>query len=309
MIYITSYESPDIDGIACMIGYAELLAQKGVVAKAIYFGELGMEVAFVKNTTHYFPIERHVEAYNKADTFVLVDVSEPENIDPFIDLSAVLKIFDHHQKNNLEKFVNSKNQVEMVGSCATLITELLMKEGVKPTSETALYLYAAIVSNTVNFKLSITTAKDKEAAAWLKKIAKVDNDFIKEMFMAKSNITKENLFDVLFQDFVVKTISDKKIGIAQVEMVGVQRMATDLREALMGSMERLKNEHELDYIFFNGIDVFEGTTIFYSIDKSSLELFSRILDLPDLTDGLSIDYILMRKQIWPRVDNVLKFGL
>ena len=108
---------------------------------------------------------------------------------------------------------------------------------------------------------------------------------------------------------MVKTISDKKIGIAQVEMVGVQRMATDLREALMGSMERLKNEHELDYIFFNGIDVFEGTTIFYSIDKSSLELFSRILDLPDLTDGLSIDYILMRKQIWPRVDNVLKFGL
>ena len=46
----------------------------------------------------------------------------------------VIEIFDHRQLVFLDKFINSKNHIELVGSCATLITEEFIKNNLKPSS-------------------------------------------------------------------------------------------------------------------------------------------------------------------------------
>jgi len=305
MTIITSYKNPDLDGIACTIAYTELLNKKNIPAVAIYYGNLGLEVDFVKNYTNYFPIDKHTGGYDNNVEFVLVDTADPDAIETSIPLEKVIEIFDHRQLVFVEKFINAKKHIELVGSCATLITEEFKKNNLIPSNNTAIYLFSAIVSNTINFKNSVTTPRDINAANWLKEITNVDENYIHEMFNAKSNITNDNLYDILVNDFAVKNIGGKKIGIAQIEMVDADRMSTNLNKALIKTLNQFKNKNKLDYIFFTCIDIIKGFNIFYTIDAESQKLFSKILDIPDLVPGYKTDYIIMRKQFWPKVERML----
>lgn len=305
MIIVTSYKNPDLDGIACSIAYAELLNKKGIEAKALYFGNLGLEVDFVKNYINNLPIKKHIGEYNPTDEFVLVDTSDPDAIEPTIKLEKINEIFDHRQLVFVEKFINAQKHIELIGSCATLITEEFKKNNITPSKNSAIYLYSAIISNTINFKNSVTTQRDIDATKWLKEITCLDKDYIRQMFLAKSNITTNNLYDILFQDFAIKTISDKKVGIAQIEMVDVNRMLSDLNTTLVQILNRFKTENNLDYIFFTGIDVIKGFNIFYSIDNQSKKVFSKALKIVDLFPGYKTKVIIMRKQIWPKIESIL----
>lgn len=53
-----------------------------------------------------------------------------------------------------------------------------MKNNVDISKESATLVYGAIISNTLNFKGSVTTDRDKIAAEWLNKVAKLPEDFL-----------------------------------------------------------------------------------------------------------------------------------
>jgi len=305
MIIVTSYDSPDLDGVACSIAFAEFLNLKGVSAKALYCGDLGLEVDFVKNYSNNFPIEKHDGDYESGTDFVLVDTADPDAIDPAIPLEKVKQVFDHRQLVFIEKFINAEKHIELVGSCATLIAEQFKTNGLTPSKNSAIYLYSAIVSNTINFKNSITTQRDIDAANWLKKITGLGEEYTRQMFLAKSNINTGNLYDVLFQDFAIKDINGKKVGIAQIEMVDVDRMSTDLNSTLIQALNRFRSDNQLDYVFFTGVDIIQGFNIFYTIDNESQKIFSRALEIPTITSGYKTGSIIMRKQIWPKLESVL----
>ena len=156
MIFITSYHSPDIDGVACCIGYSELLSKLGTKAETTYFGDLSREVEFVKRYTNFFPLKKHSGEYPEDAEFVLVDTADPDAIETTIPPERVKEIF---KKNNLG-----------------------------PSQKVAVYLYSAIISNTVNFKNSVTAQRDINAANWLKPISQVGDDYIRKMFEYKSKI-------------------------------------------------------------------------------------------------------------------------
>ena len=305
MIVVTSCDSPDLDGIACSIAYTELLIKLGKEAKTTYYGDLGLEIEFVRKFTKYFPVIKHNGKYNTNTQFVLVDTADPDMIEPTISLAKVIEIYDHRQLVFVEKFVNSNNKIELVGSCATLITEEFQKNKLKPSKNSAIYLYSAIISNTIIFKNTITTKRDKRAALWLQKFFTLPPHYIEKMFSSKSSIKKNNLYDVLFQDFAVKVIGSIRVGIAQIEVVDLQKKLKLMRDELVNALDRLKKANILDYIFFSGVDVYEGYNIFFTIDPVSNELFSKVLGISKLHPGYRSDKIIMRKQIWPMLEKVL----
>lgn len=301
MIVVTTYDSPDIDGIACSIAYTELLNKLKKEAEATYFGVLGLEVEFVKKYTNYFPIKKHEGKYADDTQFVIVDTTDPNGIEPSIPPEKIIEIFDHRQQVFLEKYVNAKIKIELVGSCATLITEEFKKNNVEPSENVAIYLYSAIISNTINFKNLVTTQRDKDAVNWLKNFMSLPKDYIKMMFSSKSNVTSDNLYDVIDQDFAINKYKDKTIGIAQIEITDLEARIKDWGEKLPEVLNRLKEENNLDYVFFSGIDIFEGFNIFYSVDEKSRKLFSKALEIPNLKSGYKTKEIIMRKQIWPKL--------
>ena len=304
MIIVTGCEGPDLDGIACMIGYAELLNAKGIPARSKYYGNLDLETEFVKKITNYFPVDDG--SYPFGSAFVLVDTANPDIIDKNIPVNKVVEVFDHRQLVFTNKFTNAKLHIELVGSCATLITEEFQKSKISPTINTAVYLYSAIVFSTINFKNSVTNDRDIKAAIWLLSIAKLDGNFVYSLFSAKSQISVSNLYANLAQDFSIKTLSDHKIGIAQIEMIAINRFLSDLKQPLQDALFKLKSDNALEYVFFNGIDVIEGYSLFVTIDLSSADLFSSILKIPKFEYSHQYSTILMRKQIWPKVEEYLK---
>lgn len=306
MLVITSCEGPDLDGVACSIAYSELLTSLGKENSIYYFGELGPELDFVRKFTNYFPVKKHEGKYDPNDTFIILDVSDPEILDPAIDLKKVIELFDHRQMAELGKFPNATSHIELVGSCATLIAEEFKKQKLTPSKNSAIYLYSAIVSNTINFKNSITTPKDREMAVWLKSGVDLPEDYIIQMFNAKSDINADNLFQILDQDFAVKTINGKRNGIAQIEVVNLKEKIKKLGSEFEQALKKLKEKYEADYIVLNGIDVIEGFNIFLFIsgDEDSISLFSKALRIPNLYSGYKTNFIIMRKEIGPKIAKV-----
>ncbi|MBP9817851.1 DHH family phosphoesterase [Candidatus Shapirobacteria bacterium] len=305
MLYITSYSDPDIDCVACTLGYVELLTKIGTVVEGVYFGEKNLEIDFVEKYTNSFSLKKHLDNYDDADKFILVDSSDPTRVDPRINIDNVIELYDHRQTEQVKLFSKATVHIDLVGSCATLICEEFRKNGFEPSRDTAIYLYSAIASNTVNFKNALTTNRDVEMAAWLKDIANIPDSYIREMFLAKSMITPKNFYEVLRQDIAVRPIAGKKVGIAQVEMVDVKRVETDLKPILLSSLNQFVKDNKLDYMFFNGIDIVEGYNIFYTIDEVSNKLFLEALGIPGLKPGFKTDSILMRKQIFRKVEEYL----
>src|SRR3989339_1007266 len=97
MTFIVTCHSPDLDAIACSIGYSELLKKKGVAASPTFFGDLSKEVEFVKKYTGFFPPQKHEGKYPDGSKFILVDVSDPADIEPEIPPEKVIEIFDHRE--------------------------------------------------------------------------------------------------------------------------------------------------------------------------------------------------------------------
>ena len=301
MIYVTSYKSPDLDGVACSIGYAELVRQKGEVAKPVYYGKQGLETKFFVEKYGELPITHKEGGYVGGDRFVLLDTADPDAVDPEINPGQVLEVFDHRQLVFTEKFANATLHIELVGSCATLVTEEYRKNQLSPTLLTAQLLYGAIVSNTINFKNKVTTDRDKTAAEWLKPIAGITDGFIKEMFDRKSQITPANLQETLLQDFSVKEIGEKRFGIAQLEITDLEKCVRENQEAIEVFLNRMKIEKELDFSLFTGIDIYEGYNILLAVDGESGKMFGEVLNL-DLSNGrFRTESIIMRKEIWPKI--------
>ena len=307
MIYITAYNSPDLDGIACSIAYSELINKLGKPAKAIYSGDLGLEVEFVKNFTNNFPIEKRAGLFEGDAQFILVDVSNPDDIDPNIKPEKVIEIFDHRELVFTEKFINAQTTIERVGSCATLIIEQFKEHNQTPSQNAAVYLYSAIVSNTTNFKTPDTNQRDIDAAEWVRRLASLPSDYVNQLFAAKSKIDTTNLYFALSQDLKIQTIKDKKIGIAQLEITNIERITTDLKNELENALFKIKIAEQIDLIIFQGVDVIEGNTIFYTIDEESSTIFAKALETQDLRPHapLKINKIILRKSILPKLDRAM----
>jgi inorganic pyrophosphatase/exopolyphosphatase len=307
VIIVTSYRNPDLDGVSCAIAYAELLKKQGVKkVRATYCGQTGAEVEFLQEYCGLFPIENKCGGYAADDRFVIVDTADPGAIDPEIPIERVVEIFDHRRLVFVKKFVNARSVVEEVGACATLITDQFQVNKLKPSPLAATYLYGAIISNTINFKNAVSTGKDRAAAGWLLSLVDLPKDFVKRMFLFKSNVGEANLAAVIEQDFSTKEINGKTIGIAQVEVADLDKIVEGNKPKLVGLLRELKEKRRLDYLLFTGIDILAGFNRFIVLDEESRRLFRRVLGLKDFPMDVKVEGIVMRKQIWPELDKWLR---
>ena len=82
---------------------------------------------------------------------------------------------------------------------------------------------SAIISNTLNFKGGVTTDRDKKVAEYLNNIAKLPDNFSKELFEAKSDLSGEKLSKTILGDLATYDIANKKFSIAQLEIIGAKK--------------------------------------------------------------------------------------
>ncbi len=302
---ITGGEEPDIDASACAYSYAELLRQGGKDALAVAFGRPHIEAEFVFEFLKIPILTKGDSEVKKCKEVILVDASELHVLASSIDPKKIVEVIDHRRSNDVHKFPNAKAQIELVGAAATLIAEKFFTKKMNPSRESAVLLYSAIVSNTINFKANLTTDRDRKMAHWLKPLCKIPDDYIHQMFEHKSTF-KGSIKDALLAELAKPTIDGQKWGIVQLEILNVDDFVKKNKAELELGLLELKKEHVLDNIILTCIDIEVGYNEFLSVDDDSREALSTALKVP-FTDNHAIrPGIIMRKEIIPKLRQFLE---
>jgi len=297
-ILVTCYVNPDHDGVAGIVAYAEFLQKTGRNAVAGIIGEPHEEAKYIFNR-FAFEYPQTILSADDFDEVILVDASDPNGLKGKIAPEKVIEIIDHRKVHEADKFPKAKAQIEFVGAAVTLIAEKFVQNKVDISKKSATLAYGAVISNTLNFKGSVTTDRDKEAAGWLKQVAKLPEDFWKDLFIAKSDLSGKKLADRIEGDFAWFVIADKKIGIAQIEMIGAEKLLSERRNEIIQALERIKKEMNLDFVFQNTIELEDAKNFFVAQDSGTQKLLEKVLNVQFSGVVAERPNLIMRKQIVP----------
>lgn len=174
----------DIDAYAGCIAYAELLNLQGEAALAASSATWNESIT---NTIRSWNAPLKTDYLkDDNDTFILIDVSDPEHFDTFVNLKKIEEVIDHHP--SFEAYwkdqIGDRAQIDFIGSAATLVSERWERAGLLSSIkvETARLLIAAILDNTLNFGAYVTTDRDRTAYNQLLKIADLPEDWTSKYF-------------------------------------------------------------------------------------------------------------------------------
>lgn len=297
-ILVSSYVNPDLDGVAGAIAYAEFLQKRNKNAIPGIIGEPHDEAKYILDRFQFaYPLSLlNAEAFSKV---ILVDVSDLNGLEGKIAPERVIEIIDHRKVHEAEKFPHAKVQIESVGAAATLVAEKFIEQKVEISEKSATLLFAAIASNTLNFKANVTTSRDHEAARWLKQYTNVSENFIQEMFQAKSDLTGDKLSERIKGDFAWFTIGEKQIGISQIEMIGAEGLVNKRGPEIIKTLSEAKKELHLDHVFQSTLELQCGENIFVTEDEEMKKLLNKVFNVQFSGICAKRDGLIMRKEIVP----------
>ncbi len=297
---VTSYKNPDLDGVASAIAYAEFLQHLGLAASAGILGRPHVEASYVLGRFK-IPLPRIIEDADEFTEVRLVDASDNGAFGGCIPIDKVTEVIDHRQVNNPNHFPKATFQLDLVGSAATLIAEKFMRANLGISSGAATLLYAAIISNTLNLKSSVTTFRDQQAASWLNQVAKLPNNFWQELFAAKSDLSGYKLTDTMLGDFKIFTFNGKTVGITQLEILAADKLLEQRAHEVVQALATMMSNHKLDFMFLNLIDLVADRNYFVTSDPETQILLAKVLKLIFSNNIAERPGMILRKQIAPLI--------
>ncbi len=298
MNFVTCYSNPDLDGYACAIAYAEFLNKTGKKAAPVIFGTPHIEARYLVDKLK-FKHENEISNLRGAKNTILVDASTVRGLDRSIETASVKEIVDHRKVNDGPRFKNAQLNIELVGAAATLITEKFSKENIGISKPAATLLYGAIVSNTLNFRATLTTERDIETAKWLVEKAEPSDTFAKEMFLAKSELSGSKLKETLWGDIAQFSAETAVLGIAQLEIVGAKKLLETRLDEILKELREIADVEGFDRTFLNILALDENCNYFVALDGKTEELLGHVLGITFEGHIAKKKGFLMRKQLIP----------
>ena len=295
-IITAGWRYSDIDVYGGIVAYAELLQKQGIEARAVTTAPLndsvpplvrGWEVSLVRT---YTP--------NPADTFTLIDVSEPEYFEKFVDIDRVDEIIDHHP--GYEEFwrarIGSHAQIEHVGAACTQVFErwqqAKLADQISKTS--ARLLMCGILDNTLNFGAKVTTDRDHQAYAALKTHANLPEDWPARYFRACQEVIMQDLVNSLQDD--TKTIHFKtypqELAVGQLALWDAGEIIQQSEAAFKQAISAKRPQW-----FMNAISIGEKKSYFVSDIPEVKIWLSELLNLTFDGNIAVADHMWLRKEI------------
>ena len=296
-LLVTSYENPDLDGFSCSLAYAEFLKQSGRAALPCIFGTPHVEVGFVMEKFDFEYPQKPIVDENAA--VILLDTCTRHGLPAIFQPEQVVEIVDHHTATQNELFVNARIQIEKVGAAATLLAEKFKTAGIALSYRSAVLLYGGIISNTLNFQAAVTTSRDRDMAEWLNQTARLPEGFPHEIFAAKTHALKKDLNESIRGDFTYFPLGEKAIGIGQLEIIGTTELAASSETAIMDTLNSLKEERNLDYVFLSLIDLEGKFNLFVTDHRPTQTMLQSLFPFQFEGSRMRRPGFIMRKELAP----------
>ena len=225
---------------------------------------------------------------------ILVDHNNYEQSVDGLAEADILEVFDHHNIGN----IGTNNPIYFtgrpVGCTCTIIYDKYKEEKVKVSKEMAGIMLSAIISDTLLFTSPTTTAKDKEYAEELAKIAKVDiESYGTEMFKAAGSIEGLTPSELINGDFKAYNINDKNYGVACITTLEFDKINSQMSEYVAILDEMCQKDYAAVLVFVTNI-VKQGSYVIYN--SASEDLVSSAFDLKNVKEGTFIKGVVSRKK-------------
>lgn len=295
IIITAGAKGADIDVFGCAIAYAELLRLEGKNAIPVIASSFTMSVT--PSILEWGAKYEQTHVSDEADTFVLVDISDPDHVPSFVDIQKVVEVYDHrfgHEDFWKEK-IHEDTHIEMVGACGTLILEEFKKRGkqaeISPVS--AKLLLATIVSNTLNFRGPITTDRDRLAYSELKEITGLDEEWVSSYFLDQEKILLEDFKNYLKTDTKLFKTSSGEFVVGQIELwdagTVIETRTTEINEVMQ--------EYAPRPWILNIPNISNGFNYIYSTNDEGKRIIEEKLNIKFAGDIAKTDRLMMRKEI------------
>lgn len=180
MRIVTAGESfLDIDAYGGCVAYAELLRQQGIDAAAVSTAPFNESIPASVRAWNA-PLQTTYRQ-SAADTYTLIDISDPEYFASFVAPDRIDEVIDHHPgfEDYWHDRIGDGTDIEHIGAACTQVFERWERAGlldeIGPVS--AGLLMCGILDNTLNFGAVITTERDRHAYAALSPYAHLPQDW------------------------------------------------------------------------------------------------------------------------------------
>jgi manganese-dependent inorganic pyrophosphatase len=251
MKYIIGHKTPDVDSAVAAVSLSHLCDQLECMGnqnnKPALADQANKETKYVFDQFKKdIPEVLSADQVNEKDQFILVDHNEESQQSSAVKKNRIIEIYDHHKVNiSLQKpiFITTKPW----GSTNTIIWWLMDQFDIKPEKKIAGLMIAAILSDTVGLKSATTTKQDKKAVESLNKIALIKDleNFIFQIFKAKSDITGLSAKQILTKDYKIYNFGNKKVFINQIETVEQDKII-DQKDQILKELKQFKKDESID---------------------------------------------------------------
>ncbi|HEB02963.1 MAG TPA: polya polymerase, partial [Nitrospirae bacterium] len=169
MELITSHMNADFDACASMMAAAKLYPE----ARLVFPGSQEKKVRdFLENFYSIPSLRLRDVEINSITKLIIVDTKSPSRLGPLAEAlenrNIEVHVYDHHEHARGD-IHGALEVVELVGATATLLTEILHKKDLQPSSIEATMLMLGIYEETGHLLYPATTDRDLQAAAYLLK--------------------------------------------------------------------------------------------------------------------------------------------
>lgn len=237
----------------------------------------------------------------KRKQVILVDHNEPLQSVDGIQEAEIKEVIDHHNIGNINTGSPINFRTMAVGSTNTIIYNLYKEKNVEIPKHIAGLMLSGIISDTLLGNSPTTTETDRIAIQELSKIAELDyRDYGINMLKAGTSLKGKTKEEILYNDFKVFNIDDKKIGVGQILTMDPSEILEEINE-YDELLEEVKEKKEYDILALFVTDILTNGSyiLFNSKAKNILE---NAFNIKDLHQG---DYIAgcisRKKQIIPNI--------
>lgn len=286
----------DIDAYAGIIAHAELLKKQGIDALAVSTAPWNESIPQTVRAWNAPLVTEYT--HSSEDAYTLIDLSDKNYFDTFVDSERVVEIIDHHP--GFEQYWQGKlgtnAHIEVVGAACTQVYELWHAAGLvgEMSVLSARLLICGILDNTLNFGAKITTERDRLAYAELLKKADLPEDWTMLYFSECQNSSLERIDRTLEND--TKHITFKTFS--EPVYVG-QLIVWSAPEALQGYAHYF---HDIlsemgPAWYMNLISIREGKSYFITDNAEVKEWLSTLLHV-QFADAVAVaDRMWLRKEM------------
>jgi inorganic pyrophosphatase/exopolyphosphatase len=295
-IVTAGFTYTDIDAYAGSIAYAELLRAQGFEAQAVSTAPTNESVSKTVRswngeiTDNYTPSDE--------DTYALIDISDPEWFEKFVDLDRIDEVIDHRPgfEEYWKERIGERTIIEFLGSACTQVYEKWKESGLldQMSITSARLLVCGILDNTLNLKAKVTTPRDHEAYDDLLSRADLPEDWSAQYFTEVQEAILADAVKAVQNDTKMLNFKtfDKTLCVGQFAVWDGHIALERHQDALSGALSDMHPQW-----FMNLISVGEGKSYFVSSDDDVKEWLSNLLGISFEGNVATADRMWLRKEM------------